>query len=227
MNKGYKYEEKIFNLCNQYGIVPKDFVPPGPTPNKPDLILMIKNALYNVELKLNKNAQMGGSSVKYIDNKFSIIGDYKLSNSFIKRIEDKKLELDEFLGFLDKKCIPTTTTKENWIQAKEDGLIKKMNLNLTDSFNFMAQHYNNKDTYYVQIGGKGLYYLGKNPASLPVPELITDSYLQVRLLRGASNKRTGIVSVALRFQGKIKRIKKESNLNLEDIETLKLIKSLT
>lgn len=226
MNQGYQYEQTVYDLCNTHGIVPEGFSPAGSRPNQPDLVILIGGVPYNVELKLNKKAQMGGSSLRYMDNKFSCVGDYKVSNSFISKLEDKKVDLDEFLNFINKKSIPTTTNKDTWNIAKEKGLIRKINLNIRNDFNFIEEHYVSKETYYMQIGGEGLYYMRENPAGLQIPKLDMTSYLQIRLIRGSSNKRSGIVSVALRFQGRIKKLNEKSVLSLDNPESIVFIKSL-
>ena len=38
-----------------------------------------------------------------------------------------------------------------------------------------------KNVYYIQIGGAGLFYMGKNPLNLPVPEFNGEIQVEVRI----------------------------------------------
>ena len=40
--------------------------------------------------------------------------------------------------------------------------------------------YGAKDIYYIQIGGKGLYYMAENPANLPVPQFTGEINVEMR-----------------------------------------------
>jgi len=59
---------------------------------------------------------------------------------------------------------------------------------------FILQHYGKKGIDYIQIGGKGLYYLSSNPANLPVPQLANVGLVvELRPGKGGTvkNKKTG------------------------------------
>lgn len=60
---------------------------------------------------------------------------------------------------------------------------------------FILQHYKSKEVDYIQIGGKGLYYLSSNPAKLPIPQLgNTGLVIEMRPGKGGStkDKKTGL-----------------------------------
>ena len=47
-------------------------------------------------------------------------------------------------------------------------------------------YYAAKNTYYIQIGGYGLFYMSANPANLPIRRLDVSTRLRIRLKRGGS-----------------------------------------
>ena len=60
-------------------------------------------------------------------------------------------------------------------------MLGKINKNTKTGVGFIVKHYNKKGVYYIQIGGSGLFYMGKNPLKLPVPELKADIQIEMRL----------------------------------------------
>ena len=47
-------------------------------------------------------------------------------------------------------------------------------------------YYATKKTYYIQVGGYGLYYMKENPANLPVPQFNPKLRIRIRVKRGGS-----------------------------------------
>ena len=47
-------------------------------------------------------------------------------------------------------------------------------------------YYNSKNTFYIQVGGFGLYHMGNNPANLPIPPLNVNAKLRIRTKTGKS-----------------------------------------
>ena len=59
---------------------------------------------------------------------------------------------------------------------------KFLSVPLSSLFNYYAA----KNTYYIQIGGYGMYYMAGNPGNLPVPKFNGSMKLRIRLKRGSS-----------------------------------------
>ena len=59
---------------------------------------------------------------------------------------------------------------------------KFLSVPLSSLFNYYAA----KNTYYMQIGGYGMYYMAGNPANLQVPKFNGSMKLRIRLKRGAA-----------------------------------------
>ena len=58
---------------------------------------------------------------------------------------------------------------------------------LTIPSSALWSYYGAKSTYYIQIGGYGLYYMAANPAGLPVPQFNPGLRIRIRLKRGGSS----------------------------------------
>ena len=59
---------------------------------------------------------------------------------------------------------------------------KFLSVPLSSLFNYYAA----KNTYYIQIGGYGMYYMAGNPGNLPVPKFNGSMKLRIRLKRGSA-----------------------------------------
>jgi len=68
--------------------------------------------------------------------------------------------------------------------AGKSGMLLAINRTFESDVRTIAQHYARKNTFYIQIGGAGLFRLGEaNPANLPVPVLTGKVQLEVRLAK--------------------------------------------
>ena len=93
--------------------------------------------------------------------------------------------------------------------------------------NTIAKAYNRKGVYYIQIGGLGLFYLGKNPLKLPVPKYDGEVNIEFRLgPSGSKNRKLSdgtlvkVVGAGYRCQGRLKTTKK-SKYSLDNPESIK------
>lgn len=205
-----------------------------------DLELQVNGAPFNIEIKQNKDAQMGGTSICYnpatdsaeIVNRDTI--DDEAEPYFLNAIQSKKDAILAFLDYMRKQeplelhsKIPerfpiSGVTKQAWTNAVKDGYLNS--LNETVKFNdtsLITKAYNLKQVYYIQVGGAGLFYLNENPYDLPVPKFEGQIQIEFRLGRSGSKSRkfgdTTIetVGAGYRCQGRLKtRIK--SNLSLDN-----------
>ena len=205
-----------------------------------DLELQVNGAPFNIEIKQNKDAQMGGTSIRYnpatdsaeIVNRDTI--DDEAEPYFLNAIQSKKDAILAFLDYMRKQeplelhsKIPerfpiSGVTKQAWTNAVKDGYLNS--LNETVKFNdtsLITKAYNLKQVYYIQVGGAGLFYLNENPYDLPVPKFEGQIQIEFRLGRSGSKSRkfgdTTIetVGAGYRCQGRLKtRIK--SNLSLDN-----------
>ena len=97
-------------------------------------------------------------------------------------------------GDPSKFALPFNTTYEAYANAVKAGLYRKASewpkagggVMLPDFF--IHKLYARKETYYIQVGGKGLYYLAENPLNLPVPQFPSKAALIYRPKPSASKK---------------------------------------
>jgi len=97
-------------------------------------------------------------------------------------------------GDPSKFALPFNTTYEAYANAVKSGLYRKASewpkagggVMLPDFF--IHKLYARKETYYIQVGGKGLYYLAENPLNLPVPQFPSKAALIYRPKPSASKK---------------------------------------
>lgn len=205
-----------------------------------DLELDVNGKDFNVELKQNTKAQMGGTSVRYnpktdqaeIVNTDTIDEDSK--PFFIAAAKTKKDDIVNFIDFLKTQPPPelhanltykfplSGITKDAWAAAQAQGLLKKLNdkVRFTKS-SIIANAYNKKNVYYIQIGGAGLFYLNKNPYNLPIPAFEGEIDIEFRLGRsGSVDRKVGneihrVVGASYRCQGRL-ITKLKSNLSLDN-----------
>jgi hypothetical protein len=102
---------------------------------------------------------------------------------------------------------PGLITTDSWAKAVERNLIKPLNIRVTEfpeeALKFITDHYNKKNTYYINIEGKGLFYMGKNPAKLPVPSLAKAGKMTIEFRPGRSGSKNDRCGAGFREQGRI------------------------
>lgn len=196
----------------------------GYASNVVDLYLQIKGKQYGIEIKQNKNAQMGGSSIKYKNGKFDFAEKGKASieldtqQMIIDALSEKKNDIEKLFSAVKQiepkdyhkntDTIPFKATKSAFEELTRRGFLKPLNVVMKKDAKFIADHYAKKDCYYIQIGGAGLFYLKKNPLNLPIPQLQGDINIEIRLGRSGSSMVKSIgekaASSSLRVQARFK-----------------------
>lgn len=231
---GATYEERVLGAIASCGASGKIVTVTGSDATLPDADITINGKIYNVEVKMNGNAQMGGGSVgwsneqgffatgkDHVKEEVQPIADMmnseegeqvvKAIKRFIKFLNannegiGKKITGFPMSGFLVSA----------WDEAVAQGLLVPLNVKIEDDIEFVFRHYAKKNVHYIQIGGKGLFYMSSNPANLPVPQLSGRNILEFRASRsGSGGKPTG-ADAAFRVQARLK-IDKTSPYTLDD-----------
>lgn len=199
---------------------------------------------FNIEIKSGAKDQMGGTSIRANFD----TGEYQIVNmeavdpaaipfyeaAIAEKVKDFARWREHVSQFAPQEInqIPNSipfgsVTVEAWDSAQQNGLL--LPLNKTEQFdnvNAIVQHYNKKGVYYIQLGGAGLFYLGKDAIGLGVPALEASMQIEFRLgpsgskLNKAFDVRTR--GAGYRCQGRLKsKIKSPFTLdNAESIRTL-------
>jgi hypothetical protein len=245
---GLKYEthvvkavqETLPHFQNRVKFTNLNFATAGYSSVGIDLELQVNNSPFNIEIKQNKDAQMGGTSIRYnpatdaaeIVNRDTI--DDEAEPYFLNAIQSKKEAILAFLDYMRKQeplelhsKIPerfpiSGVTKQAWTNAVKDGYLNP--LNETVKFNdtsIITKAYNLKKVYYIQVGGAGLFYLNENPYNLPIPKFEGQIQIEFRLGRSGSKSRKfgdtiiETVGAGYRCQGRLKTNIK-SSLSLDN-----------
>lgn len=228
---GFEYEQTVLDSIAAAGITGNIKEAAGASSAHGDADFKIGRKVHLVEVKLDKNAQMGGSSVRYTFGgaELGLLSpvEPEIHKLVVRAVKDRTTELDELLRYLAKKWnsdilgFPVRCSKQVWTEAASDGLL--VNAKIRTDVKFIAQHYRSKGVNYMQIGKSGLFYLDKNPAGLPIPKLEGEINLEIRTARSGSQKlKSGIRAVtgAIRVQGRLKT-KNKSPFSLDDPSSIK------
>jgi len=247
--RGLVYEKKVYDTMKSAGVSGLD-VGTKPTAGYSnqgagDIEALYNGKPFNIEIKLNKNAQMGGTSIRIdtLNKTHTLVQPDAVDDDaipfFIEAAKKQDKALKEWVNFVRKqepvafhKKIPYTipfgsVTKEAWSAAQRDGYLAKMNaLQTFDSARTIAKAYNRKGVYYIQIGKAGLFYLGSNPLNLDVPEYKGSVNIEFRLGPSGSRARKiegedyRVVGAGYRCQGRLKTDIR-SNYSLDNAEDVK------
>jgi hypothetical protein len=205
-----------------------------------DLTLKINGQKYYIEIKMNKKAQMGGTSVRYRsslpkEERFSFLKSEGIESEMIDIyravLNSKSDAIEKLIGELKASYpfevhqniegFPMVVGKEAWSIATSRGLIKPINAFIEENASFIRNHYLSKGVDYIQIGGCGLFHTGKNPLHLPVPLLNGNIRVEIRAgASGSKPSRYGLVrGVGLRVQGRIQFSMVQMEHTLDDYES--------
>tara|TARA_R110000782_G_scaffold137156_1_gene229646 strand:- start:25 stop:1347 length:1323 start_codon:yes stop_codon:yes gene_type:complete len=164
----------------------------------PDAEFVIEGQPYFLEIKLNSRAQMGDTAVRYYpnrsDGRFELAKPQALDEAakeivfaalaqkeedilnWVEALRDPARPASEkWVSDPDKSALGFQTTYRKYQAAKDNGLLLKAGAgygkapSIAAPGNIIKKLYASKNVHYIQIGGKGLYYLESNPANLPIP----------------------------------------------------------
>ena len=117
--------------------------------------------------------------------------------------------------YMMKDCLDLFTEEH-----KDDDYKRFTNTFVNIPSDSITRHYNSKQTYYMHVGGHGLYYMGSDPAKLGVEEFKLSLQLRIRLKRGSSHPLYNYrFSTAIQSTGMPPKTEK----SLDDISYLKAL----
>ncbi len=242
--KGLDYELKIYKAIQQSGV---DFFTPGDKPSAGfsnvgagDIEGKLNGKPFNIEVKLSPDDQMGGGSFIYNMRSKKFTAAKKMDPAdedlLLSAVQQKTKALDNYIKAAQKldpvkyhkdiDGVPIKVSKAGRDELKAKGLLKDINTKVITDARFIEKHYNKKGVYYIQIGGAGLFYLGKNIYNLPVPRLKGEIQVEIRLAYSGTKGRfpdgTETRTAGLRFQGRLRTKGKSKHT----IDTVKGIQKL-
>jgi hypothetical protein len=197
---------------------------------------------FNIEIKASSKDQMGGGSFRYDFATKQVTPvtamDPEDLDLLIAAAKEKTSDLDNYIKAARQleprefhksiSGVPIKVSKDGRDILKKKGLLAKINKNVKTGVGFIVKHYNKKGVFYINIGGAGLFYMGKNPLKLDVPPLKAEIQIEMRLGFGGgklsfpTDPPTPARSAGLRVQGRLlTRGKSKYSLdNSEDVKKL-------
>lgn len=185
-NKGFNYENYLFSIFKDAGLTPKGFSPAGSSNDLPDLAFLYidptkrgianpKSSTYKMEIKLDDKADYGQSGLGYKNGKWILQGKSD-PEAVLMREMLSGMGVPEIVNRVwGPKGAPRKFTADQTGRnmSPRDIEIDRKNFGdiyLTGSdapqLRTLFRYYGSKQTYYIQIGGKGLFYMQKDPANL-------------------------------------------------------------
>ncbi len=174
--RGFVYENHIFRTLLSEGLTNNLYRPAFSDNIKPDTAFSVNGKFYNLEVKLNLEADFGQGTLRYDFNdkkwicyaenlKMKELLEYYKVSDFANKEWTK---IPNKVGKNDIGARPKTLTQQESLEDKKNFPDKYLNLS---GRNPIAEYYNSKNIYYIQIGRfYGFYYLGEDKANLGVPE---------------------------------------------------------
>lgn len=236
---GLDYELKIYKAIQQSSA---DFFTPGSKPSAGfsnqgagDIEGTLKGKAFNIEVKLSPDDQMGGGSFIYDLKTKKFTPAKKMDPSdeelLLSAVKQKTKDLDNYIYAAQElepteyhkriSGIPIKVAKSGRDILKAQGLLKAINTKVITDASFIEKHYNKKGVYYIQIGGAGLFYMGRNIFDLPVPRLKGEIQVEIRLAysgtKGTFPDGTETRTAGLRFQGRL-RTKGKSTHTIDTVQ---------
>ena len=270
IKRGFAYEQAVYDEINK---AIKEFniegfkLSDGPTEveGAADLVSTLFGQDFNVELKLEK-PRYSSVTLKYDLNKLapSILKNYPFNDQLIKMANDKKEAFKKYrdranelgIEMFGKDYVPMdqmgdALPVEIFEQLQKEGLQNDIRSEVMASTDIVSKLYwaKKNGTAYIQIKGKGLYYLPnkdnsslENPLNLKVPAFDGEIMISMgisknsiksikgptrylnagsKLVNGKLPGSRGFVSAGMRFQMTNLRNLPDSNINLDNSKSIK------
>ena len=189
--QGFIYETKIHKALKKEDLVPTGFTPAGSDANAPDAMFIYGGKDNKLEIKLDLKAAYGQGTLTY-DPKTKKWG---LGGAKTAAAEEMR-ELLNAVGivkFVNSQWGKQGVPNKGNIPSKSftQDMVKSDYARFKDAFlpvnvSALWDYYATKKTYYIQVGGYGLYYMKSNPANLPVPQFKPKLRVRIRVKRGGS-----------------------------------------
>jgi len=202
------YEQKVIDALDETGIIGSMAVAHADATG-PDAEFVIDGSGFFLEIKLNAKAQMGDTAVRYYparsSSRFELAKPAALDEeaqavvfaalgkkeqdilNWVEALRDPARPASEkWVDNPERSALGFQTTYRKYQEAKVSGLLLRAGAGygkatpISAPANVIKKLYASKNVYYIQIGGKGLYYLESNPADLPIPPFDGEINIELR-----------------------------------------------
>lgn len=187
--QGFIYEDKIHNKLKAAGIVPKGFTPARSSAVAPDAMFMYRGQSNKLEVKLDLRADYGQGTLDYIDGVWRL-GGANTVEALVLRELMVAVGIEQFANAEWGPKGPPFKGRVTTEQFTND-MVTADYANFGNRYkvvpsSVLHNYYASKGTYYIQIGGYGLYHMRANPLQLPVPQFNPGLKIRLRTKRGGS-----------------------------------------
>lgn len=227
-NKGIQEEQKVILSLLEASKKSKlikviSSKPAGSNSKGFDVEFEAGNEKINVEIKA-KDAQYSSVTANFdLNTKQFSFSQNTLFNKLInKELESVKKHILEYAKAADSKTWPAKISKEKYRELGTSG--KNIQKNITKTFDipyeFITDLYNKKNINYINIEGKGLYYLKQDIYGLGVPKFNPKATATIRIVPPGTSKE-GIKTTTTRIFPKINyKSLKKSSFDLSDSKSV-------
>ena len=188
---GFLYETKIHKALKAQNLVPSGFTPAGSDANAPDAMFMYGGKDNKLEIKLDLKADYGQGTLSY-DPKTKKWGLGGAKTAAAQEMREL-LNAVGILRFVNSKWGSKGAPNKGAIPSKSftEDMVKSDYARFKDAFlpistSALWDYYATKKTYYIQVGGYGLYYMKSNTDNLPIPQFNPKLRIRIRVKRGGS-----------------------------------------
>ena len=203
-NEGHKYEDKIKGLLKSLNLLPNNL-------ESNDAGFIHFGKPYFLEIKSKNTSDYGARQIIWNSkNKSWEWNEVDFMTKMFDKIEVLNQIDENFIPY--KGRIPNGEIDDSKKKFDQRGFERK--IPLLNNANFIYEYYAQKLCFYIQIEGKGFYYLKEDKANLGVPQF--SPQLNFIRLRAKTHHSKPIYKYSFRAEIQAKRNKIESsNYNLE------------
>lgn len=187
---GNVYKTKINRILKGAGLQAKNYNPKKNDPNSVDSVVIIREQNYNIEIKKNlSDVDFGFAYLSYNPNNYRwVVAGANSSMNDILEANKINEQINQKWSHLGPPKLFTVEPDEFTFKDAYYDFNKFKPFFLRIPSDSISRYYNGKNTYYIQIGGHGFYYMNSNIARISnLVELKMEVRLQVRLKRNKSN----------------------------------------
>ena len=187
--QGFAYESRVHNKLKSGGYVPAGFSPAGSNPSAPDAMFTYGGTTHKLEVKLNMAADYGQGTLNYSQGVWTLGGANTAAAQELRTLM-RAVGVEPFVNRV--WGVQGAPNKGTVIPAQfTQAMVTEDYRKFADKFvaipsSALHSYYAAKGTYYIQVGGYGLYYMASNPAGLDVPQFTPGLRVRIRTKRGGS-----------------------------------------
>ena len=191
--RGEVYEKEILKALNNINIpgvkVISTEAKGSDATGEGDITVEYNGKKMNIEVKLDANAQYSSLALR---TDGSLTNDTSFNKTLLKLAKEKQPAIDayrnralELGGTVTNSSIKISKEVHN--KLKEEGLQANLSGNIEVSADIIAELYNKKNVYYIQVGEAGLFHLGKDILNLGTPKFEGTSNVTMRIRRSGNS----------------------------------------